>query len=242
MIVAICDDEYLFLEREKNTISDYLKMKGVPCTIECFSSGSALIDNLSMIASYDLIILDVEMPEMDGLSVAKRIREYNPSVPIAFLSAYIDYSTDGYRVKAIRYLLKDEKCLEYYLQECLDCAIAQMDIKERTVHFDFTIGKRTLKVNEIVYLESRGNYTKFIMTDSDNSEELLVRNTLTRVTGLMASYDFISLNPKVSVNMSYIVSISRYSAVMKNGYSLKISQKRFNDVNKAFSLYKGGRL
>lgn len=104
--IALCDDEDVFLNYEKEIVSDYLKQKGLTFRIECFPTGERLLKDKIQLDTFDLIILDVEMTGLDGISVAKAIRANNTKVNIAFLSAHMNYSTDGYRVNAVRYILK----------------------------------------------------------------------------------------------------------------------------------------
>lgn len=143
--IALCDDEEMFLETEKNIISAYLTQKGLSYSVRCFSSCESLLEDKVQLGLFDLIILDVEMNGIDGISAARRIREKNDKVQIAFLSAHMNYSTDGYHVRAIRYILKDKDDIDKYLQECLDRVLETIDQNKRVLTIDFTIEKERLR-------------------------------------------------------------------------------------------------
>ena len=147
--IALCDDEGKFLEVEKKLIAEYFEDKGMSFSVECYSSGEELLDDDAMLKIADLIILDVEMKGIDGISVAKKIREQNDKVNIAFLSAHMNYSTDGYHVRAVRFILKTMDDIKDYLFECLDCVMTNLNLIDKEVTLDFTIGKRSLKIKNI---------------------------------------------------------------------------------------------
>lgn len=236
--IALCDDEDVFLNYEKEIVSDYLKQKGLTFRIECFPTGERLLKDKIQLDTFDLIILDVEMTGLDGLSVAKTIREINDKVNIAFLSAYMNYSTDGYRVNAVRYILKDKDDLKEYLHECIDFVLETINQNDRSITLDFTIGKRELKISDIVFLKTSGNYTIFVVS-YESKEIYMIRKPLKTMTEIMKAFDFISVSSKETVNLSHVRSVSRYKASLDTGVEISISQKRYNDAYRAYTLYRG---
>lgn len=236
--IALCDDEDVFLNYEKEIVSDYLKQKGLTFRIECFPTGERLLKDKIQLDTFDLIILDVEMTGLDGLSVAKTIREINDKVNIAFLSAYMNYSTDGYRVNAVRYILKDKDDLKEYLHECIDFVLETINQNDRSITLDFTIGKRELKISDIVFLKTSGNYTIFVVS-YESKETYMIRKPLKAMTDIMKAFDFVSVSSKETVNLSHVCSVSRYKASLDTGVEVSISQKKYNAVYRAYTLYRG---
>ena len=182
--IALCDDEEKYLKLEMEYIEEYFTDKGMQYSVECYSSGEQLLEDKVRIEMADLIILDVEMKGIDGISVAKSIRQQNDKVNIAFLSAHMNYSTDGYHVRAVRFILKTLDDLKDYLFECLDCVLANMDMIDKEITMDFTIGKRTIKIKDIVYLKTNGNYTGFVLSN-DSKENSPMRRSIS-VTSRMS--------------------------------------------------------
>ena len=236
--IALCDDEKKFLKLEMKYIEEYFTEKGMPYCVECFSSGEQLLEDKAQIETADLIILDVEMKGIDGISVAKSIRQQNDKVNIAFLSAHMNYSTDGYHVRAVRFILKTLDDLKDYLFECLDCVMTNMDLFDKEITMDFSIGKRTLKIKDIVYLKTSGNYTAFVLSN-DSKENLIMRNTLKRLTETMKPFDFIAVSSNETVNLRHITDVTRYLVTLDNGEQIQASQKKYNDVFRAYTLYRG---
>ena len=178
------------------------------------------------------------MTGLDGISVAKAIRANNTKVNIAFLSAYMNYSTDGYRVNAVRYILKDKDDLREYLHECIDHVLETINQNDRSITLDFTIGKRELKISDIVFLKTSGNYTVFVVS-YESKETYMIRKPLKTMTEIMKAFDFISVSSKETVNLSHVRSVSRYKASLDTGVEISISQKRYNDAYRAYTLYRG---
>ena len=83
--IALCDDEARFLNLEKKYLEEYFSDKGMAYSVECFSSGEKLLADKVLIEVADLIILDVEMKGIDGISVAKSIRQQNDKVNFPFM-------------------------------------------------------------------------------------------------------------------------------------------------------------
>lgn len=239
--IAICEDEEKYLELEKNIVSTYLKQKGLSFSVTGFSACESLLEDKVQLDIFDLIILDVEMKGINGIAAAKMIREKNDKVQIAFISAHMCYSTDGYHVRAIRYILKDKDDFEKYLQECLDSFLETIDQNEREITLDFTIGKRTLKVSDIVYLRSSGNYTVFVVS-FESQETYLLRSTLKKMTDIMQAFDFVPVSSKETVNLCHVRSLSRYNMILDNGTEISISQKKYNDVYRTYTLFRGKNL
>ena len=236
--IALCDDEAKFLNLEKELITEYFEDKGMPFSVECYSSGEELLGDEVLLKVADLIILDVEMSGIDGISVAKRIREQNDKVNIAFLSAHMNYSTDGYHVRAVRFILKTMDDIRDYLFECLDCVMTNMNLIDKEITLDFTIGKRSLKIKDIVYLKTVGNYTTFVLSP-DSKESYMIRYTLKKLTDMMKPFDFIAVSSNETVNLRHIKSVTRYMVALDNDEEIAVSQKKYNDVFRAYTLFRG---
>ena len=106
--IAICDDEEYFRMREEKLVGEYMKKRKYGCTIDVYPSGKEMLHAADVSMQYDIIFLDINMEEMDGLETARRIRQASAKVHIVFVTAYITYALEGYKVNAARYLLKED--------------------------------------------------------------------------------------------------------------------------------------
>lgn len=92
------------------------------------------------------------MQGMDGLKTAMRIKEKYPKLPVVLVTAYMNYALDGYKVKASRFLLKDN--LADTIEECMDDLIAEINKNRRILEFRFVEGTIKLYADDIIYIET----------------------------------------------------------------------------------------
>lgn len=102
--IAICDDDVKVLAALKDYLHCYAKEKNMQLNVILFQNGIELLKH--DIKNIDMIFLDVEMPEINGIELARQIRQVNTQVMILFVTNYIQYALQGYEVQAFRYLIK----------------------------------------------------------------------------------------------------------------------------------------
>ena len=135
--IAICDDEKVFRDNINKYVAAYLNEKEISYEIDTFSSGKEIIDLGIEIKQYNIIFLDINMDDVDGIVTAQKIREYSSEIYIVFVTAYINYSLEGYKVEAIRYLLKNNTNLEASISECMDAILHKMNLVVKKKKFKF---------------------------------------------------------------------------------------------------------
>ena len=138
--IAICDNEDLFAEELKELISGYMKGKGLIFEIDTYNSGETLINSGINVMQYTVIFLDINMEKLDGIKTAEMIRKVSREVFIVFVTAYVDYSLEGYRLDVVRYLLKSSANFQSKVNECMDAIIDKMNYSMTKRTFDFKEG------------------------------------------------------------------------------------------------------
>ncbi|MCM1499714.1 MAG: response regulator, partial [Clostridium sp.] len=116
--IAICDDENFFAEELKELLSAYMMEKGLVFEIDTYSSGEALIELGIEVMRYTVVFLDINMDKVNGIMAAEKIRNVSRDVFIVFVTAYVDYSLEGYRLDVVRYLLKGNANSQNKVNEC----------------------------------------------------------------------------------------------------------------------------
>ena len=165
--VAICDDEKYFRKSIEKYVRKYLEEKEIAFEIDTFSSGSQLIELGIEIVQYSVIFLDINMDEMDGIITAQRIREYSSEIYIVFVTAYIKYSLEGYKVDAARYILKDNINLDESIYECLDTIFKKMNYVVLRKTFKFNECEKTIPIERILYVESKLHRLEFHIMENE---------------------------------------------------------------------------
>lgn len=235
--IAICDDEKHFLSEEKEIILKYMKERGCPCRIDTFDSGIGFIDSGGDIR-YDILFLDVSMAKMDGIELAKRVRKYDNNIYIVFVTAFIDYSLEGYKVDAIRYILKDSESLEKSMYECLDTIINRMSHIERKITFEFLEGEKSIHLDDILYVESNLHKLTFHVR-GQTSKSYTMYEKLDNIDIKFQNDHFCRIHKSYLVNLKYVQSIERYTVTLVNGEEVCISQPKYKDAREKFICYQG---
>ncbi|MGN0576277.1 MAG: LytR/AlgR family response regulator transcription factor, partial [Ruminococcus sp.] len=150
MNIAICDDETVFIRQLHRKISE---MKIPDCHIHEFTSGRDLLNN-TVAGKFEIIILDVEMPEMNGLSVAEIIRRTDKNVIISFLTNYAEFAVQGYAVDAFRYILKTQP--DYILKQQLESIFEECRQRFKTYSFSNRNMSFTFNLDDIICFEVHG--------------------------------------------------------------------------------------
>ena len=142
--IAVCDDNLNELELIRTLLDIYKSDSIQTFTVKCFESSVELASTLRF-EKFDIYILDIIMPVMDGLTLAKEIRTFDKAAPIIFLTASPEFAVDSYTVKAFNYLLKP------VVKERLSSTCVTL-----TAHNEFLLPHRSFIVNM--------NYIKTINT------------------------------------------------------------------------------
>ncbi len=238
--IAICDDESEITKQIAAIIQGYMKERNYQYHIDKYISGEEFLKKQTKLSDYDLIFLDVEMPDISGLEVATQIREkYAPKVAIAYISAYIKYATEPYKVKALRYILKESKTIKRAIYECIDAYITESTYTEYCYHKVLKYEERDFAVGNIIYIESRLHDLIFFVMENDEIKEYQATGKLDDEEKELKKYRFMRIHKSFLVNYNYIRNVSRFGAELTINKTLNIAQPRYNTVREEFLNYKG---
>ena len=236
----ICDDS----EKDRIYVRELLKKYGVrrDCVFEIveFDSGEGLLQEISggrnSVKNPDMIFLDISMEQLDGMETARRIRELWPKVPIVLVTAYIHYALEGYKVRASRFLLKDE--LEDTISECVDSIRTELGRRSREMDFLFVEGKVRLKLCDIVYIETNAHVQIFHVA----GRIYRIYKKLDAVEKELAPYGFVRVHKSYVVNLMYVIKISSYRLYLSTGEEISVPKGRYQEVKSRYAAFRGGSL
>ena len=216
MSIAVCDDNPKELERIKGC---FCRIQGYDLVCSYFDSTSTVMEILKTENSpYDLYILDIEMPGMNGLKLAKSIREKDSRALFVFLTSYTRYMKDVFDVVTFDFIEKpisDEKLLQI-----LERAATYLNITSQHFSFGYRASRYSLKYDRILYIEKKGRQA-LIHTFEDVYK-----------TNMTLEEIWKQLNPKsfVHIHSSYIINLYNLDrkdneiAIMRNGEKLHITK------------------
>ena len=236
--IAICDDDEYFRIREKQLITEYMKSKSYGYEIDLYSSGVELLKQKEEVLQYDIIFLDINMKELDGIETAKEIRKVTEDIYLVFVTAFIAYAPAGYKVNAVRYLLKDDKYLDREIKECLETILYKIDYEEHHITFEFQEGKKEICLEDLIYIESNLHKLSFYMAGKDKAKYTMYAK-LDEIDELLKESGFSRIHKSFLVNFKYVKSVERYQAILPNGKSLAISKARYLETKNEFVCYRG---
>ncbi len=210
-----------------------LEAYGQDFEIREYESGEALRADREAARECRIIFLDINMEGMDGLETAGQIKAEYPQVHIVLVTAYINYALDGYKVKASRFLLKDD--LEQTLPECMDDILQEISREERMVEFDFVEGNVRLRTDDIIYIETSRHKNVFYT----RSQSFSIYRKMDELEENLKGMGFVRTHQSFLINMKYIGRISSYVMTLTTGKEISVPKSRYSDVKRQYMLYKG---
>lgn len=236
--IAVCDDEEYFRTREEQLIMKYMDIKGYHYKIEIFESGDEILNLGNGISKFDMIFLAINREGIDGIETAKRIRRVTKDIYIVFVTAFVTYALEGYKVDAVRYLLKDDKHFEKAMYECLNTIIYKMNYETYKHTFEFQEGAVELYYEDILYVESNLHKLIFHMAINDTGRYTIYEK-LDIMDELLHEAGFCRIHKSYLVNLKYVESIERYKVRLMNGLYLGVSKSRYLNARNELVCYRG---
>lgn len=238
--IAVCDDEKIFTEKIEKIISEYLRKQHIEYKIDCFISGKDFIELEEKMKKFDIVFMDINMDDLDGIETAKEMRRFCPDTFLIFVTAFINYTLDGYKVEAIRYVLKDYETLSESITEALDTVMEKLNIGIELVAYNFVdIGYKSVPLSQIMYVENSLHKINFHLMEYGTEKNYALYRKLDEIESDFDSEDLVRTHQSFLVNMKYVCSVERYLAKLENGTEIPISKQRFRQTQNAFIKKKG---
>lgn len=216
MRIAVCDDEQKFIDDFKR-ITDKL-YPSLDMVVDTFSDGAELLKSFGFRA-YDLVFLDIEMPEMDGITLAEKLRETSDEVSIVFLTGHIEYAVKGYEVNALRYLTKPAD--EQKVKDVIERVLKKLgDVKMLWIKTDE--GEVKLRLSDILFIESQ-NQNVLISTAEDSYS---VRGNMNDYEKRLEQEGFFRIHRGYIVSLARVSRLSGKEVVMEDGTTLPVSRSK----------------
>lgn len=227
MKIAICDDELMHLNATKIQLEE--AYKSLDLMIYPFQDGRKLIDSIEK-TTYDLIILDIEMPFIDGLSVARKLRELGEKTALVFLTSHLEYALKGYEVNALRYLTKPVK--KEQLTEIINHLVEKnSEVKKIMLKSDDEM--LMLPISDVLYMEARNQDVRVVTKEGDYFHRYNIRDYEEE----LRQYFFVRCHRSYLVNLSHVAKITGKDIIIDNGEMIPLSRTKEKSVKEALITY-----
>lgn len=229
--IAIVEDEAAYAAQLQEFLYRYAQESGQEFEIRVFSDGDEIIENYK--AQYDIILLDVEMKYMDGMTAAEEIRKVDPEVVIIFITNMVQYAIRGYAVDALDYVLKPVSYFAF--SQRLNRAIARMKKRARRyLAIAIKGGTQKLDIDQLYYVESQGHNLIYHTAQGQHTTTGTMKDAEEKLEAL----GFFRCNKGYLVNLAHVEAVRDGCAIVA-GDELLISRARKNDFMEALTDYMG---
>ncbi len=227
--IAICDDNISDIAYVNNFIKDWVQKNQALVRVDTFSSSESFWFHCEDENDYDILLLDIEMGEMNGVELAKAVRKKNKTVQIIFITGYTEYILDGYEVEALHYLLKPVNGEK--VQEVLNRAVEKLQQKRKMLVLQKTGETFRIPLYEIDYLEVQKNYVTI-----HGKEDVSVKSTLGELEKELDEF-FFRVGRSYIVNLTAIRKITKKDVFLRNGDVIPLPRNMYEALNRAVIQY-----
>ncbi|MSA71823.1 LytR/AlgR family response regulator transcription factor [Holdemania massiliensis] len=220
MNIAYCEDEKI----QKEILEELLCRWG-KVDLVWYESAEQMLFECDGRYPFDLIILDIQMRNQNGMELARQIRRDDPQVPLLFLTATKEYVFEGYEVNALRYLIKPIQPSQLF-------AILG-EIQASTKRSILLNGNR-IDLNALVYVEAEAHYCHLVFEDHRQKEKIGIRELKT-----MLDDSFVMIHRSYLVNIAKVDQIRR-EELSAGSFTLPVARSQLKTVSEAFIEYNKG--
>lgn len=226
---AICDDSINDAEYVQSILNRWAASRKVGIQSETFPSAESFLFRYAEDKAFDILLLDIEMGIMDGVTLAKSIRKDNEQVQIIFITGYSDYISEGYEVEALHYLMKPVN--EEKLFSVLDRAVEKIKQNERCLNLEMSGEMVRIPFYEIRYLDVHQNYVTI-----HGKKDYTVKRTLSDFEKELDER-FFRAGRSLIVNLKSVQRVTKTDVILFDGTALPLPRGAYGPLNQAIIMY-----
>lgn len=234
--IALCDDEADQRQLTHKLLDSYLFQRGAEAKIREFSSGQALLNALYD-ECFDIYLLDIVMPEMDGIELGLKLRKSDENGMILYLTTSPDFALEGYQAKAASYLLKPVQAEQLF--RALDDALkAITGRREQSIMVKTANGVSRLLMDHILYVEQTARAPCYHLKDGSCVAGVTMRAAFQETMGpLLADKRFYLCGASFLLNLHCIKSINKTDILFVGGQKTTVPRRSAAELNTAWIHY-----
>ena len=223
--IAICDDNGVDVQYISGLVNEWASQQQRQIRIDTFPSAEAFLFHYAEEKDYDILLVDIEMGDMDGVSMAKAVRTDNQSVQIVFITGYSDYIAEGYEVSALHYLMKPVHTEKLF--NVLNRAAERLRKDEGTLLLELPGELVRIPFLEIRYLDVQRNYVTV-----HGRQDYTVKNTLSELESRLDER-FFRIGRSYIVNLYFIQKVTKTEVYLSDHSILPLPRGQYESLNRA---------
>lgn len=220
MRIAVVDNEEKEIQRYHELIQKYEEETAEKNRVFYFSSGFDLLENFP--ADLDCIFLDIDMPQLNGLETAHKIREKDEDVILIFVTNLPQFAIDGYKVQALDFLLKPFKYVDLKVELSKVKRFTMKTKAESSLWISLKGESRKVDCSDITYIEIIHHD---VIIHQNKGEDLRFRGSLSAIEEKLSTSSFVRIGSPFIVNLKYVEGISKNECLLFNGKFLPIGRQ-----------------
>ena len=230
--IAIVEDEAAFAAQLQEYLEKYQEEHDVRFKISVFGDGEEILKDYQPL--YDIILLDIEMPKVNGMQAAEQIREQDADVTLMFITNMAGYAIKGYEVGALDFVMKP---VNYYTFSMKLTRVLKRTRQKARQEILLTLpdGVKKLNVQQIYYVEVQNRMLSY----HTNEGVFTMRGTMQSVEQMLRPYAFVKCNHWYIVNLKHVSEVRKNTAIVA-GHELEVSRRNRTAFLQALTEYVGG--
>lgn len=218
--IAICDDDQNTITQIERATQYFFKTHCIENKIHTYQSSENLQYDLMDGFHYDLLLLDIEMPGVDGMTLAKLIYEMMPTAKIVFITSHLEFAISAYEFSIFRYIPKSE--INEKLDRTLEDFYKLFNL-ERNSFYTVEVKNHVQQIpyRDILYILKDGKYAIFHL---QNQQQVSVRKTLAKVFEEIENDYFYFADRGCIINLANVMGMEKENIIMPNEQQISISK------------------
>lgn len=231
--IAICDDEILLLPHLSAMIRQQFSLHSLTTEVFTFFSSTELLHHVYEKGSFDVYFLDIDIPELNGISLAEKIKEKYADALILYVSAKEDMVFQTFKTQPLAFVRKN--CFSKDIQEAIDVMIKHLQKPEDTILSltDMLGHPLNINVNRTIYIEAKENYQYVVSIDRCE----MIRCSIAELDKLLTPFRYMRVHRSYLVNYKYIRRINNDHILLDDGRTIPMSRLRKKEIRQQFMEY-----
>lgn len=228
MKILICDDEIEYVDSLKKHVEQYMQCKNLHFEINTECNPASIVKNDSV---YQLAFLDIQMNELDGISLAKVLKERNSKIVIFFITSFNDYQDEAMDLRAFRFFEKPFSNNRLY--SGLDKAMEYIDESYIDFYIYTNNEQKQVLTDDVIYVERHCRQVTLVTTQG----KYITRESFENWCEILQNSFFYRVHKSFIVNLHYVTRYKYSELYVQNDVRIPIASRRQADFHKFWFAY-----